>query len=230
MFIFFMMSKQYFSFFIFYIDSSGVSDLWNKFHGHRLVLFVFIPLIDLEIGERGGTARTVWDDAVGLVDESFFVDLRKYPPNGFHKLGIHSLVIMIHIDPTPHPLDGLSPDVRISEHIRTTPFIEFIYPDFLFYILFPGDIHLLLDDILDRETVTVPPEPSLNILALHRLIPWDHILDRPRKQVTIVRSPGRKRRSVIEIELRSPLADRERLLECIICLPIRERLAFESRE
>ena len=52
--------------------------------------------------------------------------------------------------------------------------------------------------IFHRQTMAVPPEGARNIFAAHRLIPRNHVLDRPRQQVTVVRQTGRKRRTVIK--------------------------------
>lgn len=201
-----------------------------EFHRHRLVLLVLIPLIDLEIGERSGAARTVWNNTIGLVHIALVVNVLKHPPYGFHEVRIHGLVIVVHIDPTTRAFDHLSPIVHISKDIPATFFVELIDSDLFFDIFLPRYSELLLDDVLDWETVTVPSESSLDELALHGLVPRDHILDRPCEEVTVVRGPGRKRRTVVEIELRSSLADFERFFESIVCFPIREHLFFESRE
>ena len=78
--------------------------------------------------------------------------------------------------------------------------------------------------------MTIPSESSFYVFSLHGLVTWNNILDGSSKQVTIVRSPSRKRRTVIKIEFRSSFSDFKRFLECVVRFPIRKRLEFESWE
>ncbi|EKD29876.1 MAG: hypothetical protein ACD_78C00231G0002 [uncultured bacterium (gcode 4)] len=201
-----------------------------ELHRYRFILLILIPLIHLEIGERSGTARTVRNHAVRFVYIPLVVDALEHPPNRLHEVGIHGLVIVVHIDPSTHPFDGLPPDIRVLENIRATLFVECEYSDLILDVFFPRNSHLFLDDVLDRKPVAIPPEPSFHELPLHGLVSRYDIFDGSCQEMTVVRSPGRKRRTVIEIELRSTLADFERFLKGIVRFPVGEDFLFESRK
>ena len=82
-----------------------------------------------------------------------------------------------------------------------------------------ADAELLLDDDLGRQPVAVPSEPSLDASATHRLIARHGVLDEAGQQVTVVRQPVGKRRTVVEDVLVGIGATTDRLLERVVLGP-----------
>ena len=62
--------------------------------------------------------------------------------------------------------------------------------------------------------MTVPPEPSREVAAPHRLVPGDHVLDGAGEYVDVVGQARGKGRSVVEDELLTALGASELLVEC----------------
>ena len=87
---------------------------------------------------------------------------------------------------------------------------------------------------LDRNTVAIPAETAIDMVAAHCEIAADYVLDRPGKQVAIVGEPRGKRRPVIEHILRTlfflPVCARQvrghRPLEDVLFAPESENLAL----
>lgn len=65
-------------------------------------------------------------------------------------------------------------------------------------ILRPSDVQLLVDLILDRETMRVPTEAAFNVEATLVGPAGDHIFHGSSKDVAIVRQPSGKGRSIIK--------------------------------
>ena len=66
------------------------------------------------------------------------------------------------------------------------------------YLLFVGDFELFVDFVFNRETVTVPPESSRNIVSSLGGISADDILDGSCSDVPIMRSASSEGWSIIE--------------------------------
>ena len=89
---------------------------------------------------------------------------------------------------------------------------------------------VLVDLVLDRQTVTVPAEPAQHVAALHRPVPRYDVLQRRRHQVAVVRQTRRERRAVIE-DVRLLVARvLERLAEQVAAPPELENRMFHRDE
>jgi len=88
----------------------------------------------------------------------------------------------------------------------------------------------LLRQRLDRQSVAVPAKAARDIMAAHRLVARNDILDRSGQQMAIMRQSRGERRAVIEDKLLAVLADFERLLEGILLLPELENLFLHPRK
>ena len=87
-------------------------------------------------------------------------------------------------------------------------------------LLLALDLQLLVNLILDRQAVAIPPESSRNKMACLRCEPADHILDGPGRNVSVVGGSSGERRSVVEGEGRQILCFLQLLLEGIDLGPI----------
>lgn len=57
---------------------------------------------------------------------------------------------------------------------------------------------LLVDLMFNRQAVSIPPEPPLNMVTLHGPIPGDDVLDGRSEQVAIVRKSSGERGTIVE--------------------------------
>lgn len=60
------------------------------------------------------------------------------------------------------------------------------------------DSQLLVDLVLNWETVSIPAETALDVEALHGPITGDNILDGRGKKMAVMRKTGSERRTVVE--------------------------------
>ena len=91
-------------------------------------------------------------------------------------------------------------------------------------------MQLLLDLELHRKTVRVPPRLTLDVEALHGLVPAEEVLEGPSQDVVSTRLAIGGRGAFVEDEARLALADVERLAEGVLLLPGRLHLALERRK
>lgn len=76
------------------------------------------------------------------------------------------LVVIIKVDPTAQPVNGLPPLLSVSHHHCSALCIVLFDPEALDSIS-AGDSKLLVNFKLDREAMSVPAEPSNDMVAFH---------------------------------------------------------------
>mmetsp|Transcript_50895 Transcript_50895/g.114448 ORF Transcript_50895/g.114448 Transcript_50895/m.114448 type:complete len:741 (+) Transcript_50895:1036-3258(+) len=74
---------------------------------------LFVPLRDLEVGERRTTGGAVRHDAEGPVDEALVEEFLEDPPAALHERKIHGLVVVVEVHPAAKPLYNLPPLGRV---------------------------------------------------------------------------------------------------------------------
>jgi hypothetical protein len=57
--------------------------------------------------------------------------------------------------------------------------------------------------VLNRKTVSIPTEATLDMKALHGPVSGNNILDGGGKKMSVVRQAGRERRTIVEIVSRA---------------------------
>lgn len=107
------------------------------------------------------------------------------------------LVVVVEINPSAQAFDGGAPFLPIP-HDNTTAFTVVCLETHLHNSGLACDTKLLVDFVLNGETVRVPAEPSRNVVALHGPIPRNDVLDGRGQHVAIMRQTGRKRRAIVE--------------------------------
>lgn len=78
--------------------------------------------------------------------------------------------------------------------------------------------------------MTVPPEPTSDVVTSHGLVPCNDVFNRTGEDVTVVRKSGSERRTVVEDILREILSSFELSLEGIDLGPEGEDIFFLTRE
>lgn len=183
----------------------------------------------LVVGKDGGAAGAVWQDVVALVQESLFPQALENPPDGFHVVGVHGLVVVLEVHPAPQPGDGLLPLIYIAENAGTTSLVELGHA-VLLDICLGVEPQLLFDEVLHRQAVAVPAEAPLHPVALHGLVAGDDVLDGAGNEVAEMGQACCKGRAVIEHVLLAILAPGNGLLENILFLPERKNFLLLSGE
>src|SRR5256885_1749592 len=105
------------------------------------------------------------------------------------------------VEPVRHPRAQSLPIAPIGEHTLATQAIELGDAE-RFDLLLAADAERLFDFDLDRKAVGVPAGLSRDEKSLHRAMPAEEILDRPREHMVNARLAVRRRRPFVEHERR----------------------------
>ena len=126
----------------------GVRPLHLEPDGHGRILDIRVALIRFEIRKRRGAARTVRHNAVSLVDQLLFPEGLEYPPDGLHEGRIHGLVIVIEIDPPPHPRHHLAPFTGVAQDNTAAALVEHVHAQSL-NVALAAELQILFDFIFN---------------------------------------------------------------------------------
>ena len=205
-------------------------------HGHGGVLTILIHVgvhAQLVRGKRRLILRTVRQHAVALICEALVVQLLERPHHGFHVWDVQRLVAMLEIDPTCLTVHVVLPLVGVLEHGGTAGVVELVDAHFL-DLIDRIDAQFLLGFKLGRQTVRIPAEHTIDLVALHGLVTRNHILGVTGQQVAVMRQAVGERRTVEEHEfVLAVIAGRTAfngLLESVVLLPIIKDGFFQLRE
>lgn len=100
-------------------------------------------------------------------------------------------------DPTAHTIYHQFPFVCIS-HDDFPAFPVVGGNSHFGHIVRTTDIQCLIDFVFDRQTMTIPTEPTFHMIALLMRIPGDHIFNGSSQNVAVMRQSSCKRRSIVE--------------------------------
>jgi hypothetical protein len=161
-------------------------------------MYVPVPSqVELVVGKNRGTAGTVGKYIVTLVKKALFPEGLHHPPDGFHIIRIHGLVIVIKVHPSAQSRNNMTPLFYITQHRGTAGFVEFGYSEF-FYIRLGIKSQFRFYKIFYRQPVTVPAETAFYLHALHGLVTGNNVLYGIRYKMTKMGQPRGERRAVIK--------------------------------
>ena len=161
--------------------------------------------------------------SIALIDKSLIPEFLEHPPYGFHIVTIHGSIGMLHICPPSDARNNPFPLGSKFQNFRSAKLIEFRDAKrFDIFLMF--NVKFFLCNILYRQTMTIPSPFPLNLKPAHRPIPRHSILQDIPYNVTIVRCPSCKGRSIIKSISRRSLAICHRLLKYFFLLPKVENL------
>jgi len=126
------------------------------------VVDVSVILSSLEITQWSGTGSRVRHDSLTSVDLVLLPKLTKDPPDALHESNVECLVVVVEIDPSPNPLDGMSPFSSISHDNLATGGIVLVNTH-VQDILLALDVELFVNLVFDGKTVCVPTETALDV-------------------------------------------------------------------
>jgi hypothetical protein len=155
------------------------------------------PQVEFVIGKHGGAPGAVGQDVVAFVDEALFPEGFDHPPDGFHVIAVHGLVIVVKIDPPAQAGNHFPPFFYVPEHGGPAGFVESRHPVAL-NIGLGVEAQFLFDKGFHREAVAVPAEPAFYPLAFHGLIAGNNVLDGAGHKMPEMGQPRGERRAVVE--------------------------------
>jgi len=155
---------------------------------------------DLEVGQRRLGAPRVGHDPERLVDEALVPELLERPHDRLHVVAVHGLVVVLEVDPAGLSGDRLLPLARVAHDRRAAVVVEGL-DAVLDDVGAARDRQLALDLHLGGQAVAVPAEATGDLVAPHRLVAGDDILDVAGQEVSVVGQAVGEWRPVVEREL-----------------------------
>ncbi len=186
------------------------------------VVDLFVVLLDFEIGEDGGAGVGVGHDATTAINEAAVEELFEDVPHRFHEGQVHGFVVVAEVDPPPKSIDHVFPKAGVT-HDDVAALLVILGNAHRKHLLPVSDLELLVNLVLDRQSVTVPSEPSLHVVAGLRGVAADYVLDGAGGNVAVMGCTSSKGRSVIESIRREMFGFLELHLKRIDAVPILQR-------
>ena len=198
-----------------------VGTFFLEFAGQGVDFDHLIPLCNFMGCQTGSAARAVRQDLVSLVDQAHIEGFFEDPPAGFDIIVIQRDIGVIHVSHISHAVGHIRPHIGIGENRFAALFVEFL-DTVSFDILLAGESELLFYFDLDRESVGIPAAFSLDLIALHRLVTVDGVLQSSRHHVVDARLAVRRRRSFIEYERWRALTRGDAFVQQVFFFPFRD--------
>ena len=152
------------------------------------------------VGKRRLKCPRKWQNAKALIHESLVPQRLECPHDAFHIRQIKRLVIVREVHPPCLSIDVALPIGGVLQYRGAAVIVELGDPK-VGDGLTSRDAELSLGFCLGGQTMAVPAESALDVLAAHRLIARYRILDEAGQKVAVVRQAVRKRWTVIKNEL-----------------------------
>ncbi len=186
-----------------------------------------VALGQLVVGEAGAAARAPGGDPVVLDQQALVEDLLERPPDGLHVGRVHGAVGLVEVDPVAHPVGELDEGVGVAGHRLAALGVE-LGDAVRLDVLLAGEAELLLDGEFDREAVTVPAGLAGDVVALHRPVPGEDVLEDAGLDVVGTGHAVGGRRALVEDPLGAALGLLKAALEDLVVLPERQDPVFEG--
>ena len=165
----------------------------------RGIVRVLVVLGHLVAGEGGAAAGAVGLDLVPLVEQPPRGELREGPPDRLD-VGVRvGEVGVVEVHPVPHPLGHRPPLLLVGVDAVEARLIE-LGDAVGLDLLLAGEPEPLLDLDLDRQPMRVPPRLARHVVAAHRPVAGEEVLDHPRDHMPHVRHVVRRGRPLEEDE------------------------------
>ena len=187
-------------------------------NGYGWVLHILIIRGGFKVRQHGAQRRGHGHHLQALVNIPLVPELLNHPPDTLHKRGVHRFVVVIKIYPATQPGNSGLPLVNVA--INNTPAFIVVTGDAkLLHGILSGQPKLLINLMLDRQTMTIPTEPAHDIAPLHRPVARHNVLDSAGNQMSVVRQTRREGRSIVEDIGLLILSILQALLKHILALP-----------
>ena len=164
-----------------------------------------------------------------LDQQALVEDLLERPPDGLDVRRVHRPVGLVEVDPVPHAGGQLGEGVGVAGHRLAALGVE-LGDAVRLDVLLAGEAQLLLDGELDREAVAVPAGLAGDVVALHRPVAREDVLEDAGLDVVGAGHAVGGRRALVEDPLGAALGLLQAALEDLVVLPEGEDLVFEGGE
>ena len=174
----------------------------------RRVLAALIDVVvhaQFVVRQRGLVVPAVRQHPVALVGQPLVPQLLEHPDHRLHEAEIQRLVVVVEVDPARLTGDVRAPFVGVLQHRGAAGVVELLDAH-LFDLGLVGDAELALHLEFGGQSVRVPAEPALDLVAAHGAVPRHDVLDVSGEQMPVVRQPVGERRPVVEHVLRRTVA------------------------
>ena len=161
------------------------------------IVYIFISLCKLVCRKNSWTAGTIRKNVFTFIDKAFIPQRFCNPPDWFHVVRVHCLIIMVKVYPTTHTGNCCTPFWSIFKNRCLTFIVEFINSKFFNFMLWV-DSQFFFNKIFYRKTMTVPTETAFNLFALHCLVTRNNIFNCWRNEMSKVWKSCCKRRTIKE--------------------------------
>ncbi|SKY35765.1 Uncharacterised protein [Mycobacteroides abscessus subsp. abscessus] len=166
---------------------------------------------------------------VSLIDESLVPEPPECPHHRLHEVDVEGLVVVVEVDPASLAGDVVTPLSGVTKHRVAAEVVELLDAHLLDLRLV-GDSELTFGFELCGQTMCVPAESTLDLLAAHRLVPRYQILHVTGQQVTVVGQAVGERRPVVEDELGGVGSVGDGCGERVVVLPVVEHVELDVGE
>ena len=156
------------------------------------------------------------------------MDRLQRPPDRLDVVGVERPVGVVEVDPEADPLGQPVPLLDVAEHLLAAAGVELGDPVALDVVL-RGHPELGLDRQLDRQAVAVPAALALDVVAGHRPVAGEDVLEHAAQDVVRAGVAVGGRRALVEAPLRRARAPADRLGEHLALAPALEHLLARAR-
>ena len=181
----------------------------------------------LVVRQRGLVVPAIRQHPESLVGETLLVQLLECPDHRLHEAHVERLVVILEVDPARLPGDVLLPVTGVLQHRAASDVVECGYAHLVDLVLL-GDSELTHRLEFGGESMGVPPEATVHLLATHRLESREEVFGVAGEQMPVVREPVGERWAVVEDPLFASVSLLDGGAEGVVALPEGEDAAFEG--
>ena len=162
-------------------------------------------------------------DGVALVEQAFLIELLEQPPQRLYILIVVSDVRIVEVYEVAHLFRQVTPFLCEHHHILTALLVIILCRDVFLRCLIVdiglGDTQFFLHTQFYGQTVCIPTSLTLHLIALHRLIAIEGILDGTSQHMVDAWVTVSRGRTLEEYELRTALTLFDRAPEHVFLSP-----------
>lgn len=134
-------------------------------------------MIGLKVRKNSVDCTRVRHDLLPAIHESLVENLLEHVPDTLHEVQVHGLVVVVEVNPAPHPIDSLPPLARIL-HNDALALGVVLVDSHLQHFALVLDVEGLIDFVLHGKSVAIPAKSPLDVVPGLSSVPTNDILNR----------------------------------------------------
>jgi hypothetical protein len=139
------------------------------------IIHITVVITGLKVAQRRSATGRVRHDPQTAVDDVLLPKLTKDPPDALHEARVHGLVTVLKVDPSTSLFHNVLPLVGVLQDDGATLGVVLV-DTHRHDVGFRCDVELLVDLMLDWETMGVPTETPLDMVTSRVGISRDDVL------------------------------------------------------